>query len=94
MSVIITLTVDIGHPSGAFQRVIEIHRLTQHVGTDAALRDDNEKNVYNVELKNSKHSPPKMISTFEHKYGDDVLTLVAEAIEALGGKENLQGARR
>lgn len=79
-----SIKVTIEHPSGAFQRILEIERITGQYA-DHALRDPDKTDQYTVWL--SGGSPRiERGGDFSHRYGDDLLTLVAEAIDALGGR--------
>lgn len=67
------------------QRTLNIARLTNTHIRRGYERDPEEVNVYEVLLSNTPDGPVKERAEFRHKYGDDLLTLVHEAVEALGG---------
>ena len=86
MSVTAEISVHVRHPSGAFQRIIEINRLTQNKGR-AATPELDEVNTYEVLLRAHPDAEPRKVGKFDHVYGHDLLTLLSEAIDALGGAE-------
>lgn len=84
------ITVTIGGPGKdprkwAFSRELVIanaNMVPEH-------RDHNELNRYIVELKTvyprNGNKTTLDVATFTHRYGDDLLSIVHEAIDALGG---------
>lgn len=80
MSIRVTIEVlpATGRPVGA-QRYLTISNLNDAV---PLVRDHDQVDRYEVALSNGRLRTAE--ATFKHRFGDDVLTLVAEAITALG----------
>lgn len=79
-----SIRVTIEHPSGAFKRVLEISRVDgspRPDRVDPATAEAAANRVEDYEVKSLRGA-----ATFRHRYGDDLLTLVSEAIDALGGR--------
>lgn len=77
----VSIKVTIEHKGGMFHRVLNISRSQ----LDERNGDNPEAvNRYIAALSNGDRIVAEGI--FEHRYGDDLLTLVAEAVDTLGGR--------
>lgn len=72
-----------------FRRILEIENLD---GPQPSPRDHSAIHTYGVVLNTPRRQLAE--SSFEHRYGDDLLTLVSEAIDALGGRGDSMELRR
>lgn len=84
-----SIKVTIEHPSGAFKRVLEISRVDgsprpERANPETAEAAASRVEEYTVLLANDWRNVGRGV--FSHRYGDDLLTLVHEAIDALGGR--------
>lgn len=71
----VTVNID-----GLIVRTLEIKRSR----ADASNGEDPEAiNRYQATIHGNAKGPTRV--TFEHRYGDDVLTMISKAIDALGG---------
>lgn len=63
--------------------------ITNQDAPSADLRNPDHIGHYQVELYAGPDPSrtPRRVERFEHRYGDDSLTLVSKAIDALGGQD-------
>ena len=86
VKVVITMVNDIGteiNPQAC--RTLVISRITNTHIQRKYERNVDEINKYEVLVKNTPDGPVKDRVEINHIFGDDLYTLVHEAIEALGG---------
>lgn len=96
MSIKVTIQGGPANPADGrwpFTRILEIDRIES--GNPRDVFDHDAVNTYSVALRNTVEpslSFPR--AGFQHRYGDDLLTLVSEAIDALGGRGDTQKLHR
>lgn len=81
-----SVKITIEHPSGAFRRILEVSRVSEKPNFNRLNREADDVDEYYVKVLNSPEGQPRETATFPHRYGDDLITLTMEALEALGGK--------
>lgn len=81
-----SVQVEITIAGGAARRSLLIERLSTPVLDAEGHRDHEEIGTYGVALVRATGS---LRATFEHRYGDDVLALIANAGEALRATDRL-----
>ena len=83
--IVATINVNVGIDGPGFSRMLQIENLESTVPMERFPQDVHRYRATFVGMTKRRDEGP-VEAEFEHRYGDDVFTLIAEAIDALGGR--------